>query len=134
VEILGNLLDVWRDLTEAYHGRASHGYEAEIYAYKFIGYSPFAGSKAWVAGLGGNEPLGKEAARSAHEIFSMYERRYNCVILISGQKGWTSIEFLKDALFDHRIQVKVVDKNNLARREQVLDNLAEQAQELDMGC
>jgi hypothetical protein len=129
VEILGNLLDVWRDLTEAYHGKASHGYEAEIYAYKFIGHFPSAEhcghQKAWIDGFAGEEPLGKEAARSAHEVFSMYERRYDCKILISGQKGWISIEVLKEALFDHRIHVKVVSNKNQKHIEDAISQAKE---------
>lgn len=107
------LLLLWGDLVEAYHGKASHGDTTEIYAYRLTRYSPL---------VHGNPKPSKEAAaeiaiNAANALCAIAEEfcdHYDCNVEMDGQslETWCKAHnnWHRD-FFDHRCHVHVIHTN-----------------------
>ncbi len=96
-------VEIWDDLRDAMEGKASHGYDAEIYAYRLLPHNP-------------SMTMGKEwrlediirASRSLVEIIDMFRERYtDTTVLIDGLEYNSWLEKY-GSTFDHRVKVQFV--------------------------
>jgi hypothetical protein len=107
------LLKIWGELIEAYHGvNGFGGHVAEIYSYRLQRYSP-AGHA-----VGGRDDDKQEiyvrAANSLAEIVIEFSRQYDCEVLIDDRQPvkWRDLSRLTP--FSHRAYVEV-NRSDLRR-------------------
>lgn len=108
------LLKLWGDLTEAYHGvNVYGGNEAEIYAYRLTPYSPtvhgphgeeFRRTNAWKEA---NAQVVYGAALALRELCEIFQHEYNCTTLIDGLLPSTWFEYGDSKEFVYRVHVTV---------------------------
>lgn len=104
-------LEVWNKLHDAYHGEASHGATAEIYAYELAPYDPKANQPAF--GEESRDELGRHAARNLCDLLCLFVELNRCVIKIDADRDGMGGYLFKPyhttiPSFDHRIHVHVV--------------------------
>ena len=101
------LLSIWADLVEAYHGVNSFGSDtAEIYAYRF-----------------GRESNYQDLMNEIHyknyddlvSLLGLFCKDYDCSCEVDGEKldSWAG----EDLRFLHRCQVKIIKKNKSEESE-----------------
>lgn len=98
-------VEVYDDLRSAYEGDASHGNEAQIYAYRLLPNDP-----QMIRGQDyKKDPVDlRRASQSLGEIIDMFKERYNeAKILIEGINYKTWLKKYGHE-FDHRVHVKVI--------------------------
>lgn len=102
-------LHVWSELVAAMHGKATHGYTAEIYAYHLMPYYPGHTHAVAVNDRPQIEEYDRELAMNAKrrlvEICRTFERFFDCKILFYG----TSLDEWEHGVevFDHRVHCLV---------------------------
>lgn len=99
------LMELWAELVEAWHGVNGFGGDtAEIYAYRFQAYSPFAHWHHDEEKLG---EIGLQSARQLYELLTMFKVRHDCRIIVDGKPlgAW-----LKKFPFNHRVHVRILHK------------------------
>lgn len=108
------LLKLWGDLTEAYHGVHSYGGNvAEIYAYRLMPYSPVVHMphseelKQTDTWKDANSRLVYNAALALRELCEIFQAAYNCTTLIDGVLPSTWFEYGGGKEFAHRVHVTV---------------------------
>ena len=97
-----SLMQLWGNLVEALHGKASHGSECEIYAYRFMIYNPLAHEHR------DEKELRRVAVRANKNLIAlceMFAETSGADIFINGTPLDTWPE---DFVFDHRVKVQVL--------------------------
>ena len=99
-------VEIYDDLRSAYENNASHGDEAQIYAYRLLSNDPRMLNSAKEYR---KDPVDlRRASQSLGEIIDMFKERYNeARILIEGINYKTWIKKYGHE-FDHRVHVKVI--------------------------
>ena len=99
------LMRLWAELVEAYHDKNKFGGNvAEIYAYRFEAYSPFAHS---VESKAAAEELGQIALKASRQLYALlllFATEYDCVVEVNGNKQW---RYLPDTPFYHRAHITI---------------------------
>jgi hypothetical protein len=105
---IAQALDVYTQLILAMDGKASHGYEAEIYAYKLLPNIPSEtfGTKAEFRNAY------YKAALALCELCYYMREEWNVEILINEIQieVWRSKCAMNQFVFDHRVKVYVINK------------------------
>lgn len=101
------LMRVWGELVEAYHGVNGYGGDtAEVYAYRLMGRNPAAEASSTGYRSGGAVRKQERVARLAFaQLCTAFELEYGCEVRIDDHKpeDWVMV-----TRFDHRAHVKVV--------------------------
>lgn len=93
---------VWNDLRDAMEGKASHGNEAEIYAYRLMPNTPILSIAAKI-----------KAAKSLIALIDLFRETYpDYYAFIDGYDyhNWAEQE---QATFDHRVKVEMRNINGV---------------------
>lgn len=104
---LGEIIAVWTELVEAYHG-VNHfgGNVAELYAYRFHGFSPTAHyHRDTETGKEAVTDLNASAKQAMHSLLLAFRKAFPCRIRIDGVtlNEWRS----SGHPFDHRAHVEI---------------------------
>jgi hypothetical protein len=93
---------LWDELRNAMEGKASHGFEAEIYAYMLMPSIPSLGTKS----INHNADYIR-AARSLIELIDLFRERYpNVYAFIDGQDYRFWLEKVQED-FNHKVKVEM---------------------------
>lgn len=100
---------LWADLEDAYHGRASHGDTAEVYAYRLLPYDPSLAAALTRTRHAGDEECIRDNAGLARDalvaVGRAFETRRNVKLEIDGY--WTLGAYAAAPGFTHRVHVQV---------------------------
>ena len=120
---LRELLKLWGELVEAYHGKNGFGGDtAELYAYRFNRDNPVRRAAA-------DTSLAKDAAREAAmeaktslwELCRLFREEWQADIYVDDQTLWNW--FQTAGGFDHRAHVQVLPRDNDRRFEELKDQV-----------
>lgn len=105
---------VYGDLIEALYGNASHGHEAEIYAYRLVGSSPTAeNDNQSELGRAARIDMALDASQALTDLLMLFLQEYeDALVKIDGERyrGGTVKPF------DHRVHVSIRRKKALRVR------------------
>lgn len=108
-------LSLWSDLLDAEYGQASHGRDAEVYAFRLMSRDPCAEGDAFARAKHDDPaPMYSEAAaaqrvRAARSLVALVEHfaaERSVSVLIDGEMPRAWLDH-RGASFDHRVHVRV---------------------------
>jgi hypothetical protein len=111
---MNQALSIWDDLWQAYYGDNGFGSDtAEIYAYRLMQYNPvvhcFINKEFQDTELyrERNSDVCDRAQKSLIELLKKFKSENDCIIKVNGKE---IDDWIKTEVFDHRVHVKVIHK------------------------
>lgn len=108
------LLALWSELNDAYHGKNGYGGDtAELYAYRFDTYAPTRHGSDGHAGnpsIADDNEANAERARRLYDLLTLFSKLSDCVVSVNGRPGRKVGKWMLAMRFDHRVHVQVTHK------------------------
>lgn len=102
------LLRIWGELVEAYHGVNSFGgHTAEIYSYRLQRFSPMAHIHDDKERQG---EINQKAANALVALLEEFCREYECKVMVDDLQlnDWCKQVNYRQIIFDHRVHITVI--------------------------